>query len=40
MTTIQEISLKKPILMLFQYVLDVKHTKNKSSELEVMHKKA
>jgi len=30
---------KKPIVMLFQYVLVVKHTKNKSSELEVMHKK-
>jgi len=31
---------KKPIVMLDQYVLVVKHSRQTSSELEVMHKKA
>jgi hypothetical protein len=31
---------KKPIIMLDQYVLVVKHSRQTSSELEVMHKKA
>jgi hypothetical protein len=31
---------KKPIFMLNQYVLVVKHSRQTSSELEIMHKKA
>jgi hypothetical protein len=31
---------KKPIVMLDKYVLVVKHSRQTSSELEVMHKKA
>jgi hypothetical protein len=31
---------KKPIVMLDQYMLVVKHSRQTSSELEVMHKKA
>jgi hypothetical protein len=31
---------KKSIIMLDQYVLVVKHSRQTSSELEVMHKKA
>jgi len=31
---------KKPVIMLVQYVLVVKHSRQTSSELEVIHKKA